>query len=400
MSINNPSRGLCVPNSLPAFEFSVVSRHITYRKWRTFLSVGAVALAVAISIVFVSIQNGFSDFLFEIVFRFLPHITVSPLEGKDYIHLYRNIVDAAWALPGVIGVSPTLTATATLAYKDKADNVAMIGIEPAEANKIGEISKNMVQGDIASVLGGKRIVMGQALAKKLEVKMGDTVQARFPDAVPVNLVVSGLFNFGYKPVDEGVTYVSLDTARGFLDQGDVLTSIEIKLKDPFQAEAAANKLKSYGYNAKDWQQLFPDIVRTIVFERTQNTITMLLLMIIATFGIASIMNMLVQEKTAEIGMLMAMGATPSSIRRLFLLESGVLGLLGAIIGCILGLAVCLRLMGVQMQSTMGGMMNLPIAINPMDFLVFTLLAVLLSIAAGYYPARKASRLDPVIALKG
>jgi lipoprotein-releasing system permease protein len=386
--------------SLPLFEFSVVSRHITYRKWRTFLSAGAVALAVAISIVFISIQNGFSDFLFDIVFRFLPHITVSPREGEDYIHLYRNIVDTAWALPGVLGVSPTLTATATLAFKDKADNVAMIGIEPVEANKIGEISKNMVQGDIASVMGGKRIVMGQALADKLKVKIGDTVQARFPDAVPVNLVVSGLFSFGYKPVDEGVVYVSLDTARQFLDQGDVLTSIEIKLEDPFQAQVDSSKLRSYGYNAKDWQQLFPDIVRTIVLERAQNAITLLLLMIVASFGIASIMNILVQEKTAEIGMLMAMGATPGNIIRLFLLESAVLGLMGALFGCILGLAVSLQLRGLEIPSTFGEKMNLPIAINPIDFLAFTLLAVILCTVAGAYPAYKASRLDPVAALKG
>jgi len=387
-------------SSLPLFEFSVVSRHITYRKWRTFLSAGAVALAVAISIVFISIQNGFSDFLFDIVFRFLPHITVSPREGEDYIHLYRNIVDTAWALPGVLGVSPTLTATATLAFKDKADNVAMIGIEPVEANKIGEISKNMVQGDIASVMGGKRIVMGQALADKLKVKIGDTVQARFPDAVPVNLVVSGLFSFGYKPVDEGVVYVSLDTARQFLDQGDVLTSIEIKLEDPFQAQVDSSKLRSYGYNAKDWQQLFPDIVRTIVLERAQNAITLLLLMIVASFGIASIMNILVQEKTAEIGMLMAMGATPGNIIRLFLLESAVLGLMGALFGCILGLAVSLQLRGLEIPSTFGEKMNLPIAINPIDFLAFTLLAVILCTVAGAYPAYKASRLDPVAALKG
>ncbi len=385
---------------IPNFEFAVVSRHITYRKWRTFLSVGAVALAVAISIVFISIQNGFSDFLFDIVFRFLPHITVSPLEGDSYLHLYRSIVDASWALPGVLGVSPSLAATATLSYKDKADNVALIGIDPVEADKISQITQNMLQGDIASIQGGKRIVMGQALARKLKVKMGDTVSARFPDAVPVNLIVSGIFSFGYKPVDEGVTYVSLETARGFLDKGDVVTTVEIKLDDPFQAQAAAEKLRSYGYNAKDWQQLYPDIVRTLAFERTQNAITMLLLMIIATFGIASIMNMLVQEKTREIGMLMALGATPANIARLFLLESGTLGFMGAILGCTLGLVVSLQLRGVQIQNAMGEMMNLPIAINPMDFVVFTILSVLLSVAAGYFPARKASLLDPVIALKG
>ena len=385
---------------IPTFEISVVARHITYRKWRTFLSVGAVALAVAISIVFVSIQNGFSDFLFDIVFRFLPHITVSPLEGDDYIHLYQGIVDNAWALPGVLGVSPSLAATATLAYKDKSDNVVMSGIDPVQANKISNIDKYMVQGQIESIQGGKRIVMGAPLAKKLKVKVGDTVQAKFPDAVPMRLLVSGLFSFGYKEVDEGVTYISLDTAREFLGEGDVVTSIDIKLDDAFQAEASAKELRSFGYNAKDWQELFPDIVRTLAFERTQNNITMLLLMIIATFGIASIMNMLVQEKTREIGMLMAMGATPANIQRLFLIESALLGFLGALAGCVLGYVVSINLMGVQIPDNMGQMMDLPIAINPVDFVVFTLLAVLLSTIAGYYPARKASRLDPVIALKG
>lgn len=383
-----------------ALEPSIVSRHVTYRKWRTLLAVGAVALAVGISIVFISIQNGFSDFLFDILFRFLPHITVSPVEGEDYIHLYRGIIDSAWVQPGVVGVSPTLAAAATLAYKDRVENVVMLGIDPVEADKISDITMNMVDGEIGSVLGGNRIVMGRALAEKLKVRVGDTIQASFPDATTVNLLVSGLFDYGFKPVDEGTTFVSLKTARAFLGEGDVITSIDIKQSDPFQAQASANTLKSYGYNAKDWQELFPDIVRTLAFERAQNAITMLLLMIIATFGIASIMNILVVEKTAEIGMLMAMGANPGSIRRIFLLESGVLGFMGAVLGCFLGLLVSLYLSGVEIKNAMGQMMNLPIAINPWDFVVFTLLAVILSVLAGYYPAYKASRLDPVAALKG
>jgi lipoprotein-releasing system permease protein len=385
---------------LPAFEIAVVRRHITYRKWRTFLSVGAVAIAVAISIVFISIQNGFSDFLFDIVFRFLPHITVIPEDGEDYLHLYRSIAGICWALPGVLGVSPTLSASATLSYKDKSENVALVGIDPVEAERITQITDNMKQGDINSIMGGRRLVMGEALAEKLKAKMGDTISARFPDRQPVNLVVSGIFSFGYKEVDEGVAYVSQDTARRFLNQGDVVTAIDIKLSDPFLAPAAAEELRMLGYNAKDWQELFPDIVRTLAFEKTQNAITMFLLMIIATFGIASIMNMLVVEKTREIGMLMALGANPFHIRLLFLMESGVLGLMGAAVGCILGLLACLQLQGIEIQDGMGQTMNLPMALNPLDFLLFTIISVLLSIAAGYYPARKASLLDPVIALKG
>jgi lipoprotein-releasing system permease protein len=362
--------------------------------------VGAVAIAVAISIVFISIQNGFSDFLFDIVFRFLPHITVIPEEGEDYLHLYRSIAEVCWALPGVLGVSPTLSASATLSYKDKSENVALVGIDPVEAERITQITDNMKQGDINSIMGGRRLVMGKALAEKLKAKMGDTISARFPDRQPVNLVVSGIFSFGYKEVDEGVAYVSQDTARRFLNEGDVVTAIDIKLSDPFLAQAAAEELRMQGYNAKDWQELFPDIVRTLAFEKTQNAITMFLLMIIATFGIASIMNMLVVEKTREIGMLMALGANPFQVRLLFLMESGVLGLMGAAVGSILGLLACLQLQGIEIQDGMGQTMNLPMALNPLDFLLFTIISVLLSIAAGYYPARKASLLDPVIALKG
>jgi lipoprotein-releasing system permease protein len=384
---------------ITAFELFVVMRHITYARWRTVLSIGAIGLAVAISIVFVSIQNGFQEFLFDIVFKNLPHVTVSPWESKDYLHLYRSIIDSAWAIPGVIGVSPNLAATATIAYKDRAENVAMVGIEPAEANKISQISRSMVQGDIYSILNGRRIVMGRALADKIKVKADDTVQLSFPDATTQSLIVSGIFDSGYKPVDEGITYVSLSTARSFLGEGNVITTIDIKLQDPFGAEAVASVLRSEGYNAKSWQQLFPEIVRTLAFEKTSNLLTLMLILIIAAFGIASIMNMLVAEKTREIGMLMAMGATPSVVRWLFIFESAVLGLMGSVAGCILGVAVALQLRGIEMQSTIGTI-SLPVLIKPIDLLTFTALAVLLSMAAGTYPAIKASRLDPVVALRG
>jgi lipoprotein-releasing system permease protein len=213
-------------------------------------------------------------------------------------------------------------------------------------------------------------------------------------------MVSGIFDSGYKPVDEGITYVSLSTARSFLGEGDVITTIDIKLQDPFEADAVAILLRSRGYNAKSWQQLFPEIVRTLVFERTSNLITLLLILIIAAFGIASIMNMLVTEKTREIGMLMAMGASPSQIRSLFIFESAVLGLVGSVAGCLLGAAVALQLRGIEMQSPMGMTISLPVLIRPIDFLTFTTLAVVLSMAAGTYPAIKASRLDPVETLRG
>jgi lipoprotein-releasing system permease protein len=145
----------------------------------------------------------------------------------------------------------------------------MIGIDPVEADKISKISESMVQGEIGSVLGGKRIVMGQALADKLKVKYGDTVQASFPDAATQSLVISGIFDTGFPPLDEAITYVSLGTARDFVGEGDVITSVDIKLVDPFQAEAVAQRLKSEGYNAKGWEELFPDSQNPCLREDTK-----------------------------------------------------------------------------------------------------------------------------------
>jgi lipoprotein-releasing system permease protein len=157
-----------------------------------------------------------------------------------------------------------------------------------------------------------------------------------------------------------------------------------------------------GYTAKSWQLLFPEFLRTLKLESISNGMIMLLIMTISAFGIANVMNMLVLEKTKEIGMLMAMGATPSDIRRIFLLESGILGLIGGFCGCLLGylISVYLNSLKLSYEQPQGPTIPLPFLIDPVDLLAVALFALILSIIAGVYPAHRASRLDPVEALRG
>jgi lipoprotein-releasing system permease protein len=388
-------------NIIPNFELSVVMRHIAYRKRGTFLSVAAIALAVAISLISVSMQDGFQGMLFDIIVEDLPHVTVTPREGDDYIYLYRSLMDRIWSIPGVIAVSPSLGSEVTFAYKDNVESVALSGVNPADVDKIYHIGKYVFKGDLPSIQNGKKVVLGEKLADRLKVKLGQTIFAGIPDEGGSSLVVSGIFRLptGWP---ENIAFVSLSTARDFSDKGDVVSSVDIKLEDVYLADGVAANLQGYGYKAESWQTLYPEILKTLAIEQFQNRLIMLLIMIIAAFGIGSVMYMLVNEKTSEIGMFMAMGASGKNIRNIFLMESGILGLMGGLMGGVLGLLVALYLRGleIKMEAPGGQEITLPVVINAGSFLTIVLVAAALSVIAGLYPAWKASRLDPALAING
>jgi lipoprotein-releasing system permease protein len=389
-----------LPSSIvSAFELTVAMRHIIYRKRGTLLSVAAIALAVSISLVSIFMMDGFRDMLFDVIIEDLPHVTVTPKEGDDYIYLYHSLSDRIWDIPGVVAVSASLGTSATFTYKENVENVAMSGVDPEDFESIYHLEEYMIKGDLISVQSGKKVILSKKLSERLKVKMGQTIYASFPDARGTSLMISGIFD---APVGwpEDLAIVSLDTARSFLNEGDVASNVDIRLEDIYQADAAARSLQDYGYKADSWQKLYPEILETLAIETFENNLIMLLILIIASFGVGSVMYLLVNEKTSEIGMLMAMGAKRQSIMNIFLIESGLLGLMGGAVGAVLGLALSLYLGNLEfsMEAPGGQKVTLPVVISLESFLVIIIAAIALSIIAGSYPAYKASRLDPTQAI--
>jgi len=381
----------------------VATKHIRTRKRQTALAVGAVGLAVAIIIVFRSVMNGSFDTYFKLFFELAPHILVTPKEGEEYIYLYKTLIEFVWVIPGVAAVSPALSTTATLSFEDNVENVEMTGVIPTELNKVTSIGdKYMVEGDFYAIQSGRRVILGDKVTEKLDVKIGEDVAASFPDANTMNLVVAGIFRTGVEEWDQAA-FVSMETAQDFLGEGDVITYINIQIEDPYQADDVAAEISSRGYDAESWRSMFPEFEETLAFETFSNNLILALVLLIASFGIANVMNMLVLEKTKEIGMLMAMGTSRSQIRKIFLFESGILGLAGGILGSAFGYLVSAYFNSLQYTvnaPTAPQPIVIKFLVDPFDLIAFPILALILSMIAGVYPAHKASKLDPVVALRG
>ena len=384
------------------YELFISLRQIRARKFQTILSVGAIALAVMVLTVSQALMVGFTGELYNTTVNKLPHVSVSPKEGEDYIYLYRTLIDEIDKIEEVSAVSPFLTGEASFRFKTNSLNVELKGVLPLQENNISAIEADMVEGDFRELEYLRNtVVIGSKLADKLEVKLGDSVDVSFPNANPLSLRVVGIFHTG-SPLDESLTYTSLDTAQKFYNVPDVINGLSIRLENFNRDREVAAEIKKTGYKAKGWTETNPEILRTITIESTSNNVVLGLIVVIASFGVVSTLNLTVIGVTRQIGMLRAMGATISGIRTIFILQSGILGLLGALVGTLTGVVIALAIGQYEMPAASselyGGITTIPIIIRVGDIL-FTIVAVfLLNLIAGIYPAQQAAKLDPVKAI--
>lgn len=384
------------------YEFFISLRQIRARRFQTILSVGAIALAVMILTVSQALMVGFTGELYDTTVNKLSHVLVSPREGEDYIYLYRTLAGDISKIEGVSTVSPFLTGEASFRFKTNSLNAELRGVLPQQENNISDIEADMVEGNFRELEYSRNtVVIGSMLADKLEVNLGDSVDVSFPNANPLSLRVVGIFHTG-SPLDESLTYTSLDTAQEFYDVADVINGLSVRLEDFNRDMEVAAEIEKTGYNARGWTETNPEILRTIAIESTSNTVVLGLIVVIASFGVVSTLNLAVIGATRQIGMLRAMGATVSGIRTIFLLQSGILGLLGALVGTLTGVAIAMAIGQYEIPGTSpeiyGGPTTIPIVIRAQDIL-FTIIEVfLLNLIAGIYPAQQAAKLDPVKAI--
>ncbi len=403
-------------------------RKSTFISIITFISIAGVMLGVLALIVVLAVMTGFEEDLKEKILGTNAHIVV--VHNGASMEDYRQVMAKLTNMKGVTAATPFIYNQVMLSSGKNASGVVLRGIEVASDRKVTKLSRTIVNGTIdglepsiadgADALPG--LLIGKELAKHLNLFVGDKVNVVSPmgNITPLGMMprmktfrVTGIFNTGMFEYDSTLAYVSLNQAQTFFDLGDTVTGIQLKVEDVYHTgELAASINRSLGtdYYARDWMQMNRNILFALKTEKVVMFVILTLIVLVAAFGIASTLFMVVMEKTRDIAILKSMGASGFSIMKIFVLEGLIIGVLGTALGVISGLLVASNLEPIidVIQKATGQnffskdiyyLDHFPSQVVPSDVVLISVTAVVISFIATLYPAWQASRMLPAEALR-
>ena len=418
-----------------SFELFVARRYLTAKGKDTFLSVitlisiGGVMVGVMTLVVVMSVMNGFEIDLREKILGTTAHITVLHI-GREGINDYPAVAAKIEKIGGVEAVAPFVYVEGILSSKHDSIGAVIRGVDMESHRNISTIEDKIVEGTmdfdaakesgLEAKLGGyvppaDGIVLGVELARNLGVDINDTVTLISPQVVwnplaPVppkmkNFRVVGIFDVGMFEFDSSLAYINLETAQEFLGIPDKVNGLEVKVADVFTAptvSARNNEAVGLPYFARDWTVTHEQLWTMLALERHTMFIILSLIILVAAFNILSTLIMIVIEKTGEIGIMKAMGATNGAVVRIFLLKGLIIGSVGTALGLAAGLVLCevlKKYQFVKLPAEVYAMRTLPVVVQSTDVVMICLVALAISVAATIYPAWRAARLEPVEAIQ-
>jgi lipoprotein-releasing system permease protein len=406
-----------------SYEFFIAKRYLKSRRKTKFVSVitiisiGGVLIGVAALNFVLSMMNGFEKEVRSRIIGTTAHVSVfaSYAEGiEDYQELLPKIKETKH----VVEIAPFIYYKAAIASKEGSDGIVVRGIDPEKEKLVTDIERNVKLGSLNLEKEEDEfpgILLGATLADRLGVKLGENVvlfslkegslSTGWSTPKASKLKVTGIFETGMYEYDASLAYVSLSTAQKLFNLDHKVTGLQIKLDDLYKAEKVAKELElklGYHYYALDWMHMHKNLFSWMALEKYAMFIVLSLIVAVAAFNIISTLIMVVIEKRKEIGILKSMGATNTSIMKIFMFEGLVVGIVGTVLGSGLGYVLCWvqkTFNLISLPAEIYFINSLPVDMRVLDFTIVALSAIVLTFLATIYPAKRASQLTPVEAIR-
>jgi lipoprotein-releasing system permease protein len=406
------------------YELFVARRYLWSRPLKSFISlisifavcgviVGVLALTITLSA-----MNGFEDEVRAKIVGSNAHIVVLTRRAGG-MEDYESVASRVEQMHGVVGTAPMLYSKAMLSLGRRADGAVIKGIDIERERGVSDVP-DLIVPPIAAIDGASSselpgIVLGFDIALNLSAGIGDTVHmssamrtVRTPMGV-VPLVkkfeVVGLYRSGMYEYDSSFCFISIPAAQQFMEMEERITGIEVKITDMYQAIEMGDEIERLlgpPYFANNWIRVNQNLFAWMKLEKVLMFMILLLIVLVAAFNIASMLIMVVMDKKRDIGVLRSMGASSTSIMRIFILQGLQVALVGVAIGSLLGFVsswVIDRYEIVELPSDIYFIDTLPIRVDPLDFLLVAAATVLICLLGAVYPAWRAARLVPVEAIR-
>jgi lipoprotein-releasing system permease protein len=404
-----------------SFELFVALRYLLARRKQAFISLISlistigVAVGVMALVIALALMTGLQGELRDRILGSTAHVYVWKTGG---IEDYRAEVSKLQEVPGVIGAGPAILGKALISSARADTFISLKGVDPALEPKVTDIQRAMQRGSIEKLASEGEddlpgILLGRNLAQQLGVDVGDTATLLTPQGTlsPMGMIprtrrvrVAGIYALGLYEFDAAYGFVSLAFAERLLGKG-APDLIELRVADIDDAPAISNAVvRDLGteYVSQDWADMNQALFSALWLEKMAISITIGLIVMVAALNIVASLILLVMEKSRDIAILKTMGTSAQRVMRIFMLQGLVIGLVGTSVGAVCGLALCWvldRYRLIQIPMDVYQVSYVPFVVQPLDFLLVVVSAILICFLATIYPSRQASRLDPVQALR-
>jgi len=403
-----------------SYELFIARRYLTAKRKQafisviTFISVLGITIGVMALIIAIALITGFQNDVQAKILGATSHLMVSDL-SESGLRDYRALGSRLAALPGVKSVSPVALKLSLASGPTGNHHLQLKGMDLDAEKAFAPWLRQLESGEMPQA-GGARdgLLLGRDLSLAIGAAVGDTVTIltdvwRLAPNGPIpkakSFVVTGIFATGLYEFDSTTALTPLAVAQKYFGTGDAVTYLQVMIDDIFAAPAYKERFKPLlppmAY-VTTWMELNKSLFSALKLEKTIMFLTITLIVFVAALNIIATLILMVMEKTRDIGILMAMGATARSVRRIFFLQGALIGVVGTALGTALGLLWCLLANAfklIRVPVDIYQISHVPFHIKPLDLGLIVGVSLLISFLSTLFPSRRAAKTDPVVALK-